>query len=271
MSELSEKQFEDILCVHPELIEEGLTLKGRQVTLYGRRMDLLFEDRFKRKLIVELKIGPIKDQHIGQIMAYEGMLLSADDPSVRVMLVGNRVPPNIRKALDHHGIAWCEIPFQQLQRYLMAEVPFSSDARKEEAIDRNEVPKKTPTNRPAKSTGSHDKRFGISAHDCGRMIISQKSPVFDSKSLELSMVCGYSDGTSGRAIIRLSEKDIALFLACKNIDEATAVANDIYRRFGRIKKACPRRIVQNTLARAYRRPDLRHSLYRQGRKSADGE
>jgi RecB family endonuclease NucS len=58
---LLEKNFEDIIARYPELIEEGLTLKGRQVTLYGRRMDLLFEDKFKRKLIVELKIGPIKD------------------------------------------------------------------------------------------------------------------------------------------------------------------------------------------------------------------
>jgi RecB family endonuclease NucS len=100
----SEKQFEDLICQYPELIEEGLTLKGRQITLYGRRMDILFEDRLKRKLIVELKIGPIKDEHIGQILAYEGMLLSSEDPSVRVMLVGNRVPPNLRRSLDHHII-----------------------------------------------------------------------------------------------------------------------------------------------------------------------
>jgi hypothetical protein len=41
---LLEKDFEDIIARYPELIKDGLTLKGRQVTLYGRRMDLLFED-----------------------------------------------------------------------------------------------------------------------------------------------------------------------------------------------------------------------------------
>ncbi|MCX5726897.1 MAG: endonuclease NucS [Candidatus Saganbacteria bacterium] len=115
---IAEKYFEDIICKYPDLIEEGLTFKERQLTIYGRRMDVLFEDKFKRKLIIELKVGPIKDEHIGQILSYEGMLLSADDPTIRVMLVGNRVPPNIRKSLDHHGIAWKEITSACMKGYL---------------------------------------------------------------------------------------------------------------------------------------------------------
>lgn len=113
-----EKDFEDIICKYPELIEEGLILIDRQLSLYGRRMDILFEDKFKRKLIIELKAGPIKDDHIGQILSYEGMLLSADDPTIRVMLVGTRVPPNIQRSLDHHGIAWKEITFSFLKDFL---------------------------------------------------------------------------------------------------------------------------------------------------------
>jgi len=35
-----EKDFEEIVAKYPELIEDGLTLKGRQVSIYGRRMDL---------------------------------------------------------------------------------------------------------------------------------------------------------------------------------------------------------------------------------------
>ena len=115
---IHEKDFEDIICKYPDLIEDGLTFKGRQITLYGRRMDILFEDKFKRKLIIELKVGPIKDVHIGQILSYEGMLLSDDDPTIRVMLVGNRVPPNIQRSLDHHGIAWKEITFSNLKTFL---------------------------------------------------------------------------------------------------------------------------------------------------------
>lgn len=115
-----EKDFEDIVAKYPELIEDGLTLKGRQVSIYGRRMDLLFEDKFRRKLIIELKIGPIKDAHIGQVLSYEGMLLSNEDPTIRVMLIGNRVPPNIQRSLDHHGIAWLEITLNSLKEFLNA-------------------------------------------------------------------------------------------------------------------------------------------------------
>jgi hypothetical protein len=117
---MDERTFETILAKYPELIENGLEMKGRQVSMYGRRMDLLFDDAFQRKLIIELKVGPIKDQHMGQVLSYEGMLLSADDPTIRVMLIGNRVPPNIRKALDHHGIAWKEIPVSSILSHLRA-------------------------------------------------------------------------------------------------------------------------------------------------------
>jgi hypothetical protein len=115
---MKEIDVENILAKYPDLIESGLRLVGRQVTVYGRRMDLLFEDVNKRKLIVELKSGPILDKHIGQIMAYEGGVLSDKDPDIRIMLIGTRVPPNLRKALDHHGFAWKEINFATLKSYL---------------------------------------------------------------------------------------------------------------------------------------------------------
>jgi hypothetical protein len=117
---MTEKDFEDIICKYPELIEEGLILDGRQVRLYGRRIDILFKDRFQRKLIVELIAGPIKDGHIGHMLSYEGLLLTVDDPSLRVMLVGTSVPPNIQKSLDYHSIAWKEITFSSLKGFLQA-------------------------------------------------------------------------------------------------------------------------------------------------------
>lgn len=115
---ITEKFFEDIICRYPELLEEGLTLKGRQIRVYGKIMDVLFEGRFKQKLIVELKIGPIDRKHIGQVMEYEGGVLSVEEPTARVMLVGNRVPPNLSKALDHHGIEWKELSLSSLNKFL---------------------------------------------------------------------------------------------------------------------------------------------------------
>jgi hypothetical protein len=115
---MKESTIEDILAKYPDLIEEGLTLQGRQVSVHGRRMDLVFRDAFGRQLIVELKAGPIKDKDIGQIMSYEGSLLSHNNPDLRIMLVGTRVPHNIGKSLDHHGIAWKEISIDSLIKHI---------------------------------------------------------------------------------------------------------------------------------------------------------
>lgn len=115
---ISEKEFEDIICKYPELIEEGLVFKGRQVRLYRKIIDVLFKDRFGQNLVVELKIGPVDRKHIGQVMEYEGSVLGAEDPTARIMLIGNRVPPNLKKALDHHGIEWKEIPLSCLHEFL---------------------------------------------------------------------------------------------------------------------------------------------------------
>ena len=60
---MQEQDFEDILVKYPHIIEEGLRLKGRQLVVFGRRIDLLFEDRFGRKLLVELN-GIAKDTYV---------------------------------------------------------------------------------------------------------------------------------------------------------------------------------------------------------------
>jgi 5-methylcytosine-specific restriction protein A len=116
---MNESQFEDILSKYPELIEDGLVFKGRQVNIKGKRVDLLYEDRHGQTLIVELKRGPIKRKHIVQLMDYEGHFLSPDDPNVRVMLIGNRVPPNLRQSLDHHGFEWREIPESMIKTFII--------------------------------------------------------------------------------------------------------------------------------------------------------
>ncbi len=121
---MKEADLEKILVKYPELIEDELQLIGQQVTVFGRRMDILFKDKFERKLIIELKNGAIKDAHVGQILSYEGILLSHDDPTIRVMLVGTRVPPNIGKSLDHHGIAWKEISYTNLKQFLKTKNDF---------------------------------------------------------------------------------------------------------------------------------------------------
>ncbi len=115
---MKEYYFENIISKYPELIENGLVFQGRQVNVCGKFVDLLFDDKHGQKLILELKKGTIIRNHISQLLDYEGYFLSHDDPTVRVMLVGNHVPNNLRRALDHHGIEWKEITISYLKSFL---------------------------------------------------------------------------------------------------------------------------------------------------------
>ena len=104
----SEKEFEDILVQYPDLIEPNLKLIGRQVRYFGKRIDILFEDKFKEKLIIELKKDNLTRDALSQVLEYEGYILSEKDPTARVMLIANRIPLNLKKAMEHHGIEYKE-------------------------------------------------------------------------------------------------------------------------------------------------------------------
>jgi hypothetical protein len=114
----SERIFEDILVKYPELIEDKLRFVGRQVTHFGKRIDILFEDRFNEKLIIELKKDNLDRNALSQVMEYEGYILSEKDPSARVMLIANRIPLNLKKAMNHHGIEYKEITNKQILEFL---------------------------------------------------------------------------------------------------------------------------------------------------------
>jgi len=115
---VSERLFEDILVKYPELVEDKLTFLGRQVNHFGKRIDILFEDRFKEKLIVELKIGNLQRNALSQVLEYEGYVLSEKDPTSRVMIIANRIPLNLKKAMDHHGIEYKEITLNHLYEFI---------------------------------------------------------------------------------------------------------------------------------------------------------
>jgi|GEM_PF-2144004 hypothetical protein len=101
-----EQDLESILARYSELIEVGLLLEGRQISINGKRIDLLFKDKRGGRLIVEVKRGTVLRKDIGQLMDYEGELLFPNDPTIRVMLIGNHVPPSFGRSLDHHGLEW---------------------------------------------------------------------------------------------------------------------------------------------------------------------
>jgi len=122
-SEFSENDMEEIISKHPEIIEEGLTLKGRQVYVSGLRIDLLFQDRFGDKLIIELKKGTVSRDHVAQLMEYSGAMPESEKSVTRVMLVANVVPPRWKKALEIHGIEYRELTSRDIVELLKKKEP----------------------------------------------------------------------------------------------------------------------------------------------------
>jgi hypothetical protein len=168
-----EQDFENILARYPELIETGLTLEGRQVSIKGKFIDLLFKDKHRGRLIVELKRGTVLRKDIGQLMDYEGELLFPDDPTVRVMLVGNRVPPNFGRSLDHHGLEWREFSINHLIEFLRQK----NDTEFLQYFS-NEEEQQSITTKPLR--GPNQQRTEVLSNSIGEKIWDKVRKVFDS-------------------------------------------------------------------------------------------
>jgi len=118
---MDENQFEDIIVKYPELIEEGLRFKIRQKYLNNidrNYIDIIFKDRLGYHLIIELKIGPIKSEHIDQVKKYEEIYNSTHSQKTRIMLVGNKVSKSMIQRLDREKIEYKELKISGLKLYL---------------------------------------------------------------------------------------------------------------------------------------------------------
>lgn len=112
-----EKDLEELLIKHPELIEEGIVFKGNQVNLEGKYLDLLFEDKNGQQLIVEVKlIARRKD--IAQLIDYTGYFIDKEKKPIRAMLVALRIPANFRRSFDYFGFEYREIQESELEKMI---------------------------------------------------------------------------------------------------------------------------------------------------------
>ncbi|RKD25799.1 hypothetical protein BEP19_02345 [Ammoniphilus oxalaticus] len=120
---LSEQEIEDIVALHPELIETGLTLLERQGQLENRRTDLMFKDAQDRLLVVELKKGIVIEADVDQIEDYLQRVNKIKQGDNRAMIIGEAVPPSIRSICEDKGIEWKEIKDEALYTYLQQHNP----------------------------------------------------------------------------------------------------------------------------------------------------
>ncbi|WDZ97341.1 endonuclease NucS [Herbaspirillum sp. WKF16] len=93
-----ERDLEDQIVGHLDVLEPGLTLVSRQETSDVGRLDLLARDREGRTVIIELKAGEAKDSSIGQIARYMGWYAEKEGKPPRAMLVASGFPEPVRWA-----------------------------------------------------------------------------------------------------------------------------------------------------------------------------
>ena len=70
----TEKSLEDTLVSNPELLEENLTLVGRQTRTQGGPLDLLGVDEDGRLVVFELKRGTLSRDAVAQVIDYTSYL-----------------------------------------------------------------------------------------------------------------------------------------------------------------------------------------------------
>lgn len=74
----SEIELEELLVTHPELLEDGLTLVGRQIPTAGGWLDLLGVDSDGRLVIFELKRGTLGRDAVAQVLDYASAVSAMD-------------------------------------------------------------------------------------------------------------------------------------------------------------------------------------------------
>ena len=139
---LTEKMMEDEICNDPDkyLGEKGLKLIKRQFSIGECRYDLLFEDRYGGKLIVELQKGTLDRDHFLRIMYYQlEYRVKYPDEFTDLWVIANRIPYDKRNKLDSLGIKWKEIPESEFGDIIesdfdMLNYNLGQQAKKEEKV-----------------------------------------------------------------------------------------------------------------------------------------
>lgn len=107
-----EKDIENLIALYPERFfpDQGFTLVGQQVSLGKCRVDLIFKDKHKRAIIIEVKRGILGREAAGQIIEYYGLLKQENSNEiVELILCANTIPAERKMFLERVGIECKEV------------------------------------------------------------------------------------------------------------------------------------------------------------------
>ncbi len=114
-----EKHMEALIADYPDdfFPGKGFELRGRQKSFAAvGRFDLLFEDRYKTQILMELKAVPAKYDVATQLAKYKDELRSRGENHILMWLVAPQVSNSVREFLDRIGIEYSEIHEGEFQR-----------------------------------------------------------------------------------------------------------------------------------------------------------
>lgn len=112
-----EKDIENLIAKYPNEFfpSSGFKLIGQQVRLGKCFSDIIFEDKYNRKVIIEVKRGILSRDASGQVMEYYGLLKNEEPESiVELILCANVIPAERRTFLETIGIECKELGINRL-------------------------------------------------------------------------------------------------------------------------------------------------------------
>ncbi len=104
MSDLTEREVEDLLVADPSLLEEQLTLVARQPTIAAGRPDLIGIDKNGRLVVFELKVGRTTRDAVAQALDYSTWIDEAG--LIGVHSVVSATPQSVGIAAIDNILAW---------------------------------------------------------------------------------------------------------------------------------------------------------------------
>jgi hypothetical protein len=114
-----ERDMEDLIANYPDdfFSGRGFQLRGRQKSFAGvGRFDLLFVDRFKTNILMELKAVSVKYEDATQVAKYKDELQNRGEKHILMCIVAPHFSNSVREFLDRIGIEYSEIHEAEYQR-----------------------------------------------------------------------------------------------------------------------------------------------------------
>jgi len=133
-----EKDIENLIAQYPEEFfpNSGFKLRGQQIKVRQCRADIMFVDKYDRRIIVEIKRGILSRDAAGQIIEYYG-LFKQEYPNeiIELILCANVIPYERKIFLENVGIECKELGFALITNVAKKYGYRFLDAKEEVAIN----------------------------------------------------------------------------------------------------------------------------------------